>query len=96
MADCREIIVSEDYADFIVNFTGEDDLAKEKFDVDCFQRISSYYGIVYRPLNEISTLSLRNYSYNSIPALYGIMERDLAVRRKDLELALDESGIARL
>ena len=62
MADCREIIVSEDYADFIVNFTGEDDLAKEKFDVDCFQRISCYYGIVYRPLNEISTLSLRNYS----------------------------------
>lgn len=96
MADCREIIVSEDYADFIVNFTGEDALAREKFGVECFQRISSYYGVVYRPLNAISTLSLRNYSYNSIPALYGLMERDLVVRRKDLDLALDESGILKL
>lgn len=96
MDDCREIIVSEDYADFIVNFIGEDVLAKEKFGVECFQRISSYYGIVYRPLNAIQTLSLRNYSYNSIPALYGLMERDLAVRRRDLELALDESGILKL
>lgn len=96
MDDCREIIVSEDYADFIVNFIGEDALAREKFGVECFQRISSYYGIVYRPLNAIQTLSLRNYSYNSIPALYGLMERDLAVRRRDLELALDESGILKL
>ena len=96
MDDCREIIVSEDYADFIVNFIGEDALAREKFGVECFQKISSYYGIVYRPLNAIQTLSLRNYSYNSIPALYGLMERDLAVRRRDLELALDESGILKL
>lgn len=96
MDDCREIIVSEDYADFIVNFIGEDALAREKFGVECFQKISSYYGIVYRPLNAMQTLSLRNYSYNSIPALYGLMERDLAVRRRDLELALDESGILKL
>lgn len=96
MDNCRDIIMSEDYADFIVNFVGEDSLAMDKFDVTCFQRISSYYGVVYRPLNEVSALSLRNYSYNSIPALYGLMERDLTVRRRDLQEALDVSGITRL
>ena len=96
MADCGSVILSEEYADFIVNFIGSEEEALNKFSATCFQRISSYYGSVYRPLNSIDELALRNYSFGSIPALYGLMERDISVRARQLELALDRSGILKL
>lgn len=96
MADCGSVILSEEYADFIVNFIGSEEEALNKFSAICFQRISSYYGSVYRPLNSIDELALRNYSFGSIPALYGLMERDISVRARQLELALDRSGILKL
>lgn len=96
MADCGSVILSEEYADFIVNFIGNEEEALNRFSATCFQRISSYYGSIYRPLNSLDELALRNYSFGSIPALYGLMERDIAVRVRQLELALDRSGILKL
>lgn len=88
--------MSEEYGDFIVNFVGDERAALERFKVPCFQRISSYYGSIYSPLNELEELGLRNYSFASIPALYGLMERDLSVRSRDLQQALEKSGIIKL
>lgn len=96
MDDCGNIILSEDYGDFIVNFIGTSKMALDRFSVPCFQRISSYYGAIYRPLADVKELSPRNYSFGSIPALYGLMERDLSIRQRDLEEALDKSGILKL
>ena len=93
---CREAIMSEEYGDFIVNFVGNNKAALDKYKASCFQRISSYYGSIYSPLNELKDLSLRNYSFGSIPALYGLMERDLSVRSRDLQQALEKSGILKL
>lgn len=96
MADCRYVATSEEYADFIVNWTGSNEEAVNNFDVDCFQRISGIYGTVFRPLRDVRALSLRNYRFNEIPALYGLMERDIRVRSSDLQSALDVSGIISL
>ena len=93
---CRDAIMSEEYGDFIVNFVGNNKAALDKYKASCFQRISSYYGSIYSPLNELKDLSLRNYSFGSIPALYGLMERDLSVRSRDLQQALEKSGILKL
>ena len=96
MDTCKDIIMSQEYGDFIVNFVGSDSEALDRFKVLCFQRISSYYGSIYRPLNELKELSIRNYSFGSIPTLYGLMERDLSVRSRDLQVALEKSGILKL
>jgi len=96
MADCRYVATSEEYADFIVNWTGSNEEAVNNFDVDCFQRISGIYGTIFRPLRDVRALSLRNYRFNEIPALYGLMERDIRVRSSDLQSALDVSGIISL
>lgn len=96
MDECEGSILSEDYGDFIVNFVGTDEQARDKFAVSCFQRISSYYGSVFRPLKELKELSLRNYSFGSIPALYGLMERDLTIRQRDLGRAIEKSGVLRI
>ena len=94
--DCGNKVLSDEYADFIVNFIGTNEEALEKFGASCFQRISSYYGSVYVPLNRLNDLSRARYPFRSIPALYGLMERELNVRDRDLEQALDESGILKL
>lgn len=96
MATCRQIATSEEYGDFIVNYSGENDRAVETFGGQCFQRISGYYGIIYKSLAETGSLSIRNYSFGSIPALYGLMERDIGVRSQGLETALENAGVLRL
>lgn len=96
MPSCREVAVSEEYADFIVNFVGTEPQIFEQFGAECYQQISSYYGTIYRRLQDIEELSLKHYEYNSIPALYGLMERDIAQRSADKETALEQAGIYRL
>lgn len=96
MATCREIATSEEYADFIINYSGADEEAAEKFGGECYQRISGYYGTLYRKLSEIENISIRNYDYGSIPALYGLMERDNVTNIAGLQTALENSGILRL
>ena len=60
---CREEVMSEEYADFIVNFIGSDEEALERFQVKCFQRISSYYGSIYVPLSMISDITRDEYVF---------------------------------
>lgn len=96
MPVCRDVATSEEYADFIINFIGSEPEVLEQFGAICYQQISSYYGTIYRPLNEIEELSLKNYEYSSIPALYGLSERDIRVRQGDAEAAMEQAGIFRL
>ncbi len=96
MVNCREIAVSEEYADFIVNFVGSEPEVLEQFGAECYQRISSFYGTIYRPLADIEQVSLENYEYNTIPALYGLSEADIRIRERDTEAALEQAGIYRL
>lgn len=92
MIDCRSVAISEEYADFITNAVYAPNIGNE----GCYQRISGYYGVVYEPLASIDQLQLRNYPYNTIPALYGLNEQDISTRVGDTENALDEAGITRL
>ncbi len=74
MADnCREIISSQDYADFIVPYTvtGENYL---NLDVACKQVASARYEIVHVRLDSIDELNLYNFSYYSFPKLYGLLD----------------------
>lgn len=92
MVDCEMAALSEEYADFIANDVEIDNISGDQ----CYQRISSYYGTVYTPLNTIGGLQIRKYPYNSIPALYGILEMDIRQRQGDIGDALDVAGITRL
>lgn len=96
MGDCRSKILSEEYGDFIVNFIGSSEEAISKLGVSCFQRISSYYGSVFVPLTALNGLLRDRPRFASVPALYGLMERDIAIRDQYLKRALEESGVLRL
>lgn len=96
MDDCGRKILSEEYGDFIVNFIGSREEALSKFGVSCFQRISSYYGSVFVPLTALNGLLQVRPRFASIPVLYGLMERDIAIRNQYLRRALEESGVLKL
>ena len=92
MLECGMAAMSEEYADFIARGVEISNLTAEQ----CYQRISSYYGTVYTPLDTVGSLQIRKYPYNSIPALYGLLETDIRVREIDVSDGLDAAGITRL
>ena len=96
VTNCRMIPLSEDYADFIVNFSGSDKMVIETFGGECYQRISASYGTLYASILQSYPLSIQDYGYNAIPALYGLMERSITINQANKETALENSGILRL
>lgn len=84
--DCREKIMSEEYADFIIDIDAGYDVFLERYGNDCPVLPAVNYGIVYRPLNEIVGRGLIEYNYSEIPKLYGLMDIS----------AIESTGAARL
>lgn len=83
---CRDIIVSEDYADFIEGYETPPSDVIESLGGVCYQSIDVNYSCIYVPINELKELTLENYTYSSIPTLYGLMDT----------VALEETGVLKL
>lgn len=72
--DCRNNITSEDYADFIIEYnTGQNEFLQTYKD-SCPQVVGNRYGIVYEKLENILPIRVQEYSYRSVPKLYGEMD----------------------
>ncbi len=84
--NCRDIIISEEYADFITEYEIPSRSIIERYGAVCYQALDVVYSCVYVPLGNIKELSIINYPYKSIPTLYGLMDT----------VALEESGILKL
>lgn len=84
--DCRNIILSEDYEEFIVDYATLSEETLESYNAVCYQEIDVTYSTVYVPKAQAMELSIRNYPYKSIPTLYGLMDT----------VSLEVSGILRL
>ena len=86
LISCRDIIVSEDYADFIEEYEIPSREVMERLGGVCYQSIDINYSCVYVPNDKMKELSLENYKYSSIPTLYGLMDT----------VALEETGVLKL
>lgn len=71
---CREMIMSEDFADILVDY----DFAKEEKNLIgipyCFQPLENELGIFYRNLAYTEPLQVSQYRYTYIPKCYGLMQ----------------------
>ncbi len=86
MDNCREKIVSEEYADFITEYGKEEYSILERFRGECYLQLDELFNCVYSPIDKIEDLSVMNYPYKSIPTLYGLMDTT----------ALENTGIIKL
>ncbi len=78
--------VSENYADFIIQYNRNLPSIFESIPGSSFQIIDSNFAIVYVPLESTDGLEVNSYSYNSIPKCYTYMNREY----------LNSAGILRL
>lgn len=81
--ECEEAVYSNDYYDFIMEYILE---TRSELGNSCVQKLDENFDILYLPREGNPPLSIKNYSYNAIPALYAPMD----------ESALEVSGILRL
>ena len=73
---CRERIISNEYADLIIDF----ELTGELLDMDtsgadyCYRQVDRGLGLVFTRRNQMEPVGLLNYSYQRIPSLFGLQE----------------------
>lgn len=74
MPECAEIILSEEYADFIGRYSTSREEAISQYGEQCIQFVNDKYACIYESREKIKTINVENYIYGSIPKLYGLMD----------------------
>ena len=73
---CKDRILSNDYADLIIDF----ELTEELRNIDttnldyCYRQIDRGLGLVFTRRNQLEPIGFLNYSYQRIPSLFGLQE----------------------
>lgn len=68
---CRDIILSQNYADFVVEYGGNVDVMINTYSPSCYEIINSNFAIIHKPLPENGQLDSDAYGYNMIPVVMG-------------------------
>lgn len=71
---CRAAITSEEYADFLVEYTGNVERIKTFFKTDCLNIINQTYAVVHIPLDQLNQNSLYRFGYSAFPRCYGLQD----------------------
>lgn len=74
MSECAERIISEDYADFIIEIGFRENEARQEYKDLCIQDIGYKFSVIYYPLSEINPISVGEDTYIAIPKLFGLMD----------------------
>ena len=90
---CENAAQSENYFEFIGEYSGVLDYVKEEFNTDCITVINQRFAIAYVPKNGRTSIYGQNYPYNTIPRCFGLMDTQMLedvgvaqVRRSPLDL----------
>ncbi len=72
--DCRERILSNDYADILVDFTIPQELNYEMPVDFCYHRIVGNLGIAYVERSSLPSINVSTMNYSFLPKVYGLLE----------------------
>lgn len=85
--DCREVILSQDYFDFIVRYTGSpEEYARQFPDAVCHQVINEKYMVIHVNASLVPNREQYAIAYQYVPKCYGLLDL----------LSLENTGILRL
>ncbi|MCB7319594.1 S8 family peptidase [Lacrimispora sp. 210928-DFI.3.58] len=74
MAACPFNPASENIADFIFRYGSRQQIPGNPADIPCMDYVSQDYAVIYTPLESVAPISLRKYSYYSIPSLFALLD----------------------
>lgn len=83
--NCREYALSEDYAEFIVEFGQTFDLLTANRDT-CYAPLTSTHAVVYTPISSLPQNIIQLYGYGIYPSCFGLMDTG----------SLEASGVTRI
>ena len=69
---CNEIIFSDEYEDFIVEFNGDISMIEELYQPECIQLIGNRFASIY--MEKRGTEYINRYGYNSVPKCFGLLD----------------------
>ncbi len=70
--DCKERILSNDYADGVIDFAGQQYVTPE--DDVCYIPLDDKYSVIYASRSRVPDILTSTYQYQYIPKLYGLMQ----------------------
>lgn len=71
---CKDEILSNDYADLIIDFILSGDLLGMPKPSYCYEALDDEFGFAYINRSESPAITIGSYSYGAIPKLYGLMQ----------------------
>lgn len=84
--DCEEMVYSNQYADYIINFYGDVTTISRRYQADCAQIIDGTTAIIHKKLEEGQTILAETFGYSAIPKCFGLLDTS----------SMESSGILRL
>ena len=90
---CREQVLSNDFGEILVDYVLTRGV--EQTESVCYDIIDDQFTILYVERSRLSPINVSNYTYNSIPKLYGLMQEGDAYGSFD-PLSLIRSGIVQV
>ena len=85
MPSCSEQIVSQKYADYIVEYGGNEQDIYDTYPTDCIQIFNARYAVIHLPVESMNGAA-GVLGYHAIPKLFGLMDTS----------SMDTSGITRI
>ncbi len=84
--DCREQILSEEYADYIIEYENVEATEELNTSNVCYNYIRPNFIIAHNPINPLTTKLISQWGYSIYPRLFGLLDTS----------SLEASGITRL
>lgn len=83
---CEEIIYSEDYADYIVDYSGFVEDLRSIYNPACVQFVNRRAAVIYQPVIGNPMITLNQYGYGTLPKCYGLLDTS----------SMEQTGVLRL
>jgi len=84
--ECRFRITDNNYADLIVDYTGDLQTVQERFEDECIHPITARHAVVYVPVERITRETVIELGYGAFPSCFGLADTT----------SLEASGILRI
>lgn len=72
--DCNEAITSEEYVDYIIDYSGNADILEAVYGEECYIILDRRYAVLYRKKPEDYMEIFSRYEYSLFPKLYGLLD----------------------
>lgn len=80
--NCQDIVYSEDYEDFIIEYTGQRQSIEEFYQVPCYQLVDSQFAIVYQRSEDV--VSSQRDTLFIMPRCFGLLSSSQTMEEADI------------